>query len=118
MVGEWGSKEGTGLLQAPALTAKHVPSEPEVSCFQPRSPPACLSNSPTKSLPPVPRYSFLLCSTTDSQNAPVPAWVSQEGSWLPSVPSLTRALAALPPTLSQMHAAQIVFPSASSVRSR
>ena len=32
--------------------------------------------------------------------------------------SLTRALAALPPTLSQMHAAQIVLPLASSSRSR
>src|SRR5918998_611251 len=83
-------------------------AEPEVSRTQLRSPPAPLSNSAKKSLPPAARYSLRPWSTTEWPNESVSASVTQEASCLPSVLSLTSALDGLPSTASHTHAAQIV----------
>src|SRR5215216_3875866 len=99
----------------PSITSTTC-TEPEVSRRQPRTPPAFLSYLAKKSLPPVPRYSAPLASATDIPHEAGSASASQEVSWTPSVLSLTSALAALPSTASQAHAAQIVLPSSSRSR--
>src|ERR671916_432564 len=86
--------------------------EPEVSRIQVGLP-LLLENSAKKSLPPAPRYTAPLASTTEWPNAPAPAFATQEASWTPLSVNLTRALAGLPFTASQAHAAQIVLPSSS-----
>src|SRR5215203_5652997 len=91
-------------------------TEPEVSRRHPRAPLAVLSYLAKKSLPPVPRYSAPLAFATDIPHEAGSASAIQEASWLPWRSSLTRALAASPPTASQAHAAQIVWPSSSRSR--
>src|SRR5215216_1631609 len=91
-------------------------TEPEVSRRHPRAPPAFLSYLAKKSLPPVPRYSAPLVSATDIPHERRSATARQEASWLPWRSNLTRFLAALPPTASHAHAAQMVCPSSSRSR--
>src|SRR5918997_7057350 len=86
--------------------------EPEVSRTQVGLP-LLLENSAKKSLPPAPRYSAPLASTTEWPNASLHAFATQEVSWTLVMLSLTRASAGLPFTASQAHAAQIVLPSSS-----
>src|SRR5215208_6366766 len=91
-------------------------TEPEVSRRQPGVPPV-VSYLAKSSLPPAPRYSApLVALTTDIPHEAGSASASQEVSWIPSVLSLTSALAGLPPTVSQAHAAQMVDPSSSRSR--
>src|SRR5215203_940353 len=91
-------------------------TEPEVSRRQPGVPPV-VSYLAKSSLPPVPRYSApSVALSTDIPHEAESAAARQSASGAPSVFNLTRALAGLPPTASQAHAAQIVLPSSSRSR--
>src|SRR5215213_12016562 len=103
------------ITSCPSITSTTC-TEPEVSRRQPRAPPAVLSNLAKLSLPPVPRYSAPLALATDIPHERGSAAACQEASRLPWRSSLTRALAALPPTASQAHAAQMIDPSSSRSR--
>src|SRR5918992_2925437 len=95
------------ITSCPSITSTTC-TEPEVSRTQLRAPPAFLSYLAKKSLPPDPRYSAPLASATDIPHERRSATARQEASWLPWRSNLTRALAALPPTASHAHAAQMV----------
>src|SRR5918997_2563579 len=99
------------ITSCPPITATPW-VEPEVSRTQVGLP-LFLENSAKKSLPPAPRYTAPLASTTEWPNAPAPAFATQDASWTPRMLSLTRASAGLPFTASQAQAAQIVLPSSS-----
>src|SRR5215217_4985868 len=103
------------ITSCPSITSTTC-TEPEVSRRQPRAPPAFLSYLAKKSLPPVPRYSAPLVSANDIPHERRSATARQEASWLPWRSNLTRSLAALPPTVSHAHAAQMVCPSSSRSR--
>src|SRR5215203_6411514 len=103
------------ITSCPSITSTTC-TEPDVSRRQPRAPPAVLSYLAKLSLPPVPRYSAPLVFASDIPHEGGAAAVRQAPLWTPSVLSLTSALAALPPTASQAHAAQIVLPSSSRSR--
>src|SRR5215207_8991836 len=103
------------ITSCPSITSTTC-TEPEVSRRQPREPPAFLSYLAKKSLPPAPRYSAPLASTNDIPHELRSAAARQEASWLPWRSNLTSTLAALPPTASQAHAAQMVCPSSSRSR--
>src|SRR5918994_2081002 len=96
------------ITSCPPITATPW-VEPEVSRIQVGLP-LLLENSAKKSLPPAPRYSAPLASTTEWPNATLHALATQEASWTPRMLSLTSASAGLPFTASQAHAAQIVLP--------
>src|SRR5215207_6759500 len=103
------------ITSCPSITSTTC-TEPEVSARQAREPPAFLSYLAKKSLPPAPRYSAPLASTNDIPHELRSAAARQEASWLPWRSNLTSTLAALPPTASQAHAAQMVCPSSSRSR--
>src|ERR687896_795888 len=103
------SKKCPPIISSPPITATPW-VEPEVSRTQVGLP-LFLENSAKKSLPPAPRYTAPLASTTEWPNATLHAFAAQEASWTPRMLSLTRASAGLPFTASQAHAAQIVWPS-------
>src|SRR5215207_6685687 len=103
------------ITSCPSITSTTC-TEPEVSRRQLRAPPAVLSYLAKESLPPVPRYSAPLALTNDIPHEAGSTSARQELLWTPSLLSLTSALAALPSTLSQAHAAQMVDPSSSRSR--